>query len=264
MLVNPPTMPQYLTMIAFGESEYALAIEDHERAWTAAKVSLDLRATQNVGAVWWVARAAAAAIAGRRRSLAYSPDAPGFDADAAEVTVRTAVSEFNGVIANPVAEALIDAELTGDSNAWERAEKALVAAEGPVRFGPYSQLRRAELLAGSDRAAAGALLHGAAASAAALGARHIERHVHELARRIGVRLDGEQHPVDEAGRDPTALTPREREVLRLVAEGRTNGEIGSELFISTKTASVHVSNILAKLGVSSRTEAAAIALRRGL
>ena len=52
------------------------------------------------------------------------------------------------------------------------------------------------------------------------------------------------------------------EVLRLVARGRSNGEIGSELFISTKTASVHVSNILAKLGVSSRTEAAAVALRQ--
>ena len=60
------------------------------------------------------------------------------------------------------------------------------------------------------------------------------------------------------------LTTREREVLRLVAAGRTNGEIGSELFISTKTASVHVSNILAKLGVGARGEAAALAYREGL
>jgi DNA-binding CsgD family transcriptional regulator len=54
------------------------------------------------------------------------------------------------------------------------------------------------------------------------------------------------------------------EVLRLVAEGRSNGEIGTALFISTKTASVHVSNILAKLGVSGRGEAAAVAHRIGL
>jgi len=50
----------------------------------------------------------------------------------------------------------------------------------------------------------------------------------------------------------------------LVAEGRSNGEIGKQLFISTKTVSVHVSNILAKLGAAGRTEAAAIARRRGL
>ncbi len=60
------------------------------------------------------------------------------------------------------------------------------------------------------------------------------------------------------------LTPREREVLTLVSAGRTNGEIAAQLFISTKTASVHVSNILAKLGAAGRTEAAAIARRRGL
>ncbi|MCW2779939.1 MAG: regulatory protein LuxR [Marmoricola sp.] len=60
------------------------------------------------------------------------------------------------------------------------------------------------------------------------------------------------------------LTPRETEILALVASGRSNGEIGKQLFIATKTVSVHVSNILAKLGASGRTEAAAIARRRGL
>ena len=60
------------------------------------------------------------------------------------------------------------------------------------------------------------------------------------------------------------LTGRELEVLRLVAAGRSNREIAAELFISAKTASVHVSNILAKLDAASRTEAAAIAHREGL
>ena len=60
------------------------------------------------------------------------------------------------------------------------------------------------------------------------------------------------------------LTPREREIIALVAEGRSNGEIGKQLFISTKTVSVHVSNILGKLGASSRTEAAAVARKRQL
>ena len=60
------------------------------------------------------------------------------------------------------------------------------------------------------------------------------------------------------------LTPREVEVLALMAQGRTNRQIGAELFISEKTASVHVSNILAKFGASGRTEAVALAAARGL
>ncbi|HEY6570894.1 MAG TPA: helix-turn-helix transcriptional regulator [Candidatus Limnocylindrales bacterium] len=59
------------------------------------------------------------------------------------------------------------------------------------------------------------------------------------------------------------MSVREREVLSLVAEGRTNREIGAALFISDKTASVHVTHILTKLGVSSRTEAALLAARAG-
>ena len=60
-----------------------------------------------------------------------------------------------------------------------------------------------------------------------------------------------------------ALTPREREVLAMVAEGKTNREIGDALFISESTAGVHVSNILGKLGATNRVEAAAIAYRMG-
>jgi DNA-binding NarL/FixJ family response regulator len=69
-----------------------------------------------------------------------------------------------------------------------------------------------------------------------------------------------------ARRDRTVddLTPREREVLAHLVAGRTNGEIAKLLFISPKTASVHVSNILAKLGAATRTEAAAVARRQGL
>jgi len=67
---------------------------------------------------------------------------------------------------------------------------------------------------------------------------------------------------DVAG--PQSLTPREREVVALLAEGLTNAELATRLYISPKTAAVHVSNILAKLGMSSRTEVAAFAAREGL
>ena len=66
------------------------------------------------------------------------------------------------------------------------------------------------------------------------------------------------------GRDELGLTAREREVLALLAEGYTNRRIAEDLFISESTAGVHVSNILGKLGVASRTEAATVAARLGL
>lgn len=83
----------------------------------------------------------------------------------------------------------------------------------------------------------------------------------DLARRAGVPLSDDTAPahVSQAG-----LTSREREVLSLLATGRSNREIAAELFISPKTASVHVSNILGKLSTATRTEAAARAHMLGL
>ena len=75
---------------------------------------------------------------------------------------------------------------------------------------------------------------------------------------------GRVRPGPRRRRLAAPLTAREREILALVAEGRSNGEIGRLLFISTKTVSVHVSHILGKLGAAGRTEAAAIARRGGL
>jgi DNA-binding CsgD family transcriptional regulator/tetratricopeptide (TPR) repeat protein len=143
-------------------------------------------------------------------------------------------------------------------------EDALVAGWREVvdlfeAFGDVYELARARtVLAGVLRATgdpAGAREVGdlARAAARALGAKPL---VDQL-RAIGTA------PVrNEAGAD--TLTPREAEIIQLVAAGRSNGEIGKQLFISTKTVSVHVSNILGKLGASGRTEAAAIARRRGL
>ena len=101
------------------------------------------------------------------------------------------------------------------------------------------------------------------------GAREVADKARATAHRLGAQplLDELKAIGSAPTRGDTAsdtLTPREREILALVAEGRSNGEIGKRLFISTKTVSVHVSNILGKLDASGRTEAAAIARRRGL
>jgi DNA-binding NarL/FixJ family response regulator len=131
----------------------------------------------------------------------------------------------------------------------------------------YACYRQAEALMArdSDRDAAAAALRRAAAVTGRLGARLLDAEVKALARRA--RLDlashAEAEPADAPAGNPP-LTPREAEVLALVAAGRSNRQIAQALFISPKTASVHVSNILAKLGVSSRLEAAAVAHRLGL
>jgi DNA-binding CsgD family transcriptional regulator len=118
------------------------------------------------------------------------------------------------------------------------------------------------LLAAGDRAAAAEQARAAHEVAARLGAAPLRTAVEALVQRGRLEVD---LPGVRRGPDPSAVvTPREAEVLALMAQGRTNRQIGAALYISEKTASVHVSNILAKLGANGRTEAVAIAAQRGL
>ncbi|MDW4909359.1 AAA family ATPase [Streptomyces sp. ADMS] len=117
-----------------------------------------------------------------------------------------------------------------------------------------------------DRDRATELLRLSATVADHLGARPLADAVALLAQRARLnptRIPGPARPTADPA-ESLGLTSRERDVLRLVSAGRTNRQIAGELFISPKTASVHVSNILAKLGVSGRGEAAAVAHRLGL
>lgn len=110
------------------------------------------------------------------------------------------------------------------------------------------------LLELGERERAGALLRSVAIEAPAHGVRRVGRWADELAARAGVGADAGS----DAGSTLVTLTPRELQVLELVAEGLTNAQIGRRLFISPKTASVHVSAILAKIGAANRAEAAAL------
>jgi predicted ATPase/DNA-binding CsgD family transcriptional regulator len=166
--------------------------------------------------------------------------------------------------------------------AWQRAAEPYLLC--------YALLRLAEAhTAAGDLEAAARAVRQSHSLAGRLGAAPIMAEAEALARRARLSLPREQADLTAggaagargghgpaAGRTGTAgprpadelarfgLTDREREVLVLVAAGHSNPEIGRELFISAKTASVHVSNILAKLGVGGRVEAAAVAHRLGI
>ena len=140
------------------------------------------------------------------------------------------------------------------TSAWQGAEEA-IALLGHRPDLARTRLRRASVLRGvGDPTAARALLDQVRREA------HAWRGVSLLDEMVALGSGATARAEGPAG----DLTPREAEILALVAVGRSNGEIGKQLFISTKTVSVHVSRILAKLGASGRTEAAAIARRRGL
>jgi DNA-binding CsgD family transcriptional regulator len=130
-------------------------------------------------------------------------------------------------------------------------------ALGRPYYKAYALMREGEAaLAGRrDRERAARALHEARQIAVQLGAEPLRQAIDTLARRSGTRV---------AERRGDGLSVREREVLALVAAGRSNSEIGEVLFISKKTASVHVANIKAKLGAQSRIEIAMSAVGRGL
>jgi DNA-binding CsgD family transcriptional regulator len=173
----------------------------------------------------------------------------------------------------PACSATADAEATrasgkGDPAAWAAAVSSWDRV-GRRFEAAYARYRRAEALlsAGGRRSEAAEELRRAAVTAADLGAAPLAREIETLSIRSRIALNGADRDGSRAagaGAQGTALTRREIEVLELLATGRTNRQIADTLFISESTASVHVSNILGKLGVSGRTEAAAVALRGGL
>jgi ATP/maltotriose-dependent transcriptional regulator MalT len=157
-----------------------------------------------------------------------------------------------------------------DTGPWEAAADAWRKLGRPYRA-LYLRWRRAEALVGAgDRPAAADVAFATLVEARELGSEWLAGELESLAARARLRLPDEAETqimgaITEDGEDePFGLTPRERQVLALVARGATNREIGLELHMAEKTASVHVSRILSKLDVRSRTEAAAVAHRQGL
>lgn len=175
-----------------------------------------------------------------------------------DAAVPVLAANFDGWLA------VLGAEVAGvhghdDPGLWEQA-RAAMRSRAYAEAAAYCGLRQAEaqVSAGAPEDAVGTVTD-TLGLARAMGAAWLVEELETLARRHRLKVAGIA-PTRDAG----VLTAREREVLGLLAQGRTNREIGAALFITEKTASVHVSNILAKLGVGNRVEAAGLARELGV
>ncbi len=182
----------------------------------------------------------------------------------AEVVVRRAVA-LRGLSRDEEAVAELQdalADLPPERLTTAHALVLAPLANALCRAGQDEQgLRLTEtLIARSERDAAAEAAREGLRLAAGMGAA-IEHELRDLADRARLRVDT---PATAEGTGQFRLTGREREVLKLIADGQSNGQIAATLFISPKTVSVHVSNILAKLGVSGRAQATSLAHRVGL
>ena len=270
--------PQWLEPLEGMTAQLAIRDGDVDEARAAVERGFAALADTDEGAratrLAWVAAMVEARAAERARALGEEPDAGRIDT----VAARLAQAE---ALPGQWAEGPLSAQLARAELGQARGEAPEVLA---VRFvavaesfdrlrwpapGAYARVRAGELLVvAGDRGAAAVPLAAACEAARAMGAGWIAGDAEALARRARIRLaSAEEETAAEAPESPAerlGLTPRELEVLLLVAEGRTNREIGATLFMSEKTASVHVSRILAKLDVGGRVEAAAVAHRLGL
>jgi DNA-binding CsgD family transcriptional regulator/tetratricopeptide (TPR) repeat protein len=168
------------------------------------------------------------------------------------------------------------------AHAWEVAAAGWDAVDRPYAAA-WCRYRQAEVLVtGNGRTAAAAVLEEAYRAAVRIGATMLQRDIERLASLARLGLDvhdgatptgdddegGATPPVEQAAAAsssrPYDLTDRELQILPFLAAGLTNRQIGQAMFISPSTAGVHVSRILSKMGVSSRVEAAALAVRAGI
>lgn len=245
------------------EAEIALARGDAAHAWSEARVVLDESHRSIPAKDLPVLAAAARALADR--ALA-DPAGERSDVQASAEAVEAALGRLAHWPTAPVWGAMTTAELataraavaTDDRDAafaaavdaWRQTVEATASPFAPAQLRPYALARAARVaIAAGDRPAADRLAAEAGAAADALGYGLISAAAAALTSPRGTRA-----PAGVSG--PGApLTEREEQVLALIEQGLSNKQIGERLFISAKTASVHVSSILRKVGASSRTEA---------
>jgi DNA-binding CsgD family transcriptional regulator/tetratricopeptide (TPR) repeat protein len=282
-LVASSTEPQYIGW--FGALQAELLRRHHELSAARAAVEDALgRLEVCTDDVMRIARVSAlgatveADIAQRARDLRERADERDALARARIHSSRLAAAAQEGGPVERAWQAVGKAELArarGRDNPalWRAAATEWAAIERPY-LEALARWREAEACVGAEQRPAAAEAAARALSIARrLGARWLIEDLEALAGRARLRLgdraaangggdlDGAATAQVNEPDDPFGLTPRERQVLELIAEGATNRQIGAALFMAEKTASVHVSRILGKLGVRSRTQAAAVAHR---
>ena len=303
VLVESMRDAQFTGPIYVGLVELALTDEDARTASTLAADALDrVGPTGDQFYVFEVAAMAARAeadVANLARALRDDAGAALAESRARSATAilermqralpQAGAGAFGGRLVSMATMARAEGQRAGGSPepaAWRAAVEAADRA-GSAWPMAYARFRLAEsmLEARASRRDAEAALADAHAAADRLGAAPLRGWIEGLARRArvlipeaatggamssasgaagGSEAPSAPQPPAERVLDGLGLTRREREVLPLIAAGHTNKRIAELLFISENTAGVHVSNILGKLGVASRTEAAAIAARLGL
>ena len=268
--------PQYLGVLGDLQAELALREDDVPAARAAVDEALDriefcsediLRIVRVAASGMFVEAAAAQ----RARDVA-DPAAQAEALERAEALIMRARAatedghEVEGAYAASAEAAYGRALGRDDAGLWAAAAEAWEALARPYPAARSRWHQAEALVAAGDREGAAAPVAAALAAAERLGATWLGAEAESLAARARLRLAPDEAAADAPtpeDEDPFGLTPRERQVLALVASGATNREIGRQLYMAEKTASVHVSRILVKLDVRSRTEAAGVAHRLG-
>ncbi len=172
---------------------------------------------------------------------------------------RSPIEHFDSALADAI-NAEVEAVASGEQHRWEAAASAWEQTHRPYECA-VALLGAAEAAyQARERPAGRRHLETALGMACELGAAPLIARAEQLGRRARISLPVRR----QSGGDPSRLTAREVDVLRLLAEGRTNPQIAQQLFLSSKTVGIHVSHVLEKFDAHTRGEAVAEARRRGL
>ena len=269
------TAPQFTLPLAGVEAEIARASADLIRARQIISDALGREDLGDEPRYKWPLMSLGARVEAERSLAARDAGELAIDAEqrivelheGAERTAATTPADLGHLALVRAEHARVHREQEVD--AWAHAIAACRAMNEPLPLA-YALLRHAETLSGHGHSEAAATsAQEAVELAQMMGAVPMLQDIQALIRGARLSVNGPEEPEEATAGVPDelerfGLTAREAEVLRLVADGLSNTEIAEQLVISRKTASVHVSNILAKLGVSTRVQAAAVAHRRGL